>query len=616
MIVQRCFRVVVVVGVGMLFLVGCGVNLSGEPKIVATIPPATPALISEDLGYPTTPPDLAQGAAIFAEHCTACHGVGGMGDGELVKSGQVPAMTSFTDASQVPLKYPTDYFSIITQGNIEKLMPPWANTLNEQERWAVAMYVYTLRHTAEIRQTGEALYATHCEKCHGAGGLGDGEQARLDGVDPSNLASPESMVTLTDDAIYNIILEGIGSMNGLRAELTDEEAQALVAYTRTLSVSNAEAMGSVAEAPASKALAVSGQVTNGTAGSTLTTPLDVQLSVIKTDSTIEDVAITQTDTDGNFSFEAILIEPEMVYFTSTTYNERIFTSEPILVERPEDALDLPIRLYDLTDDPSVIQIERYVVQLRAFEDGLQVAEFVFLRNTSDRVFTQSTPIAPDSPLYASATLTLPPGAIIGGTGGNQSTRYQVDQENFRVTDTQPIVPDVEHLMQVVYFLPFEDSAIIEHELNYLLNGEVRLLVAPTDLQVQSQQLPFLREEVIGTQTYNTYGGSMELLAQDVISYDVKWNTGAVAIPFIRHLPTLLFIIAGLSGLTAVILFFVGRTRNTATSHERQIQELVKQIAQLDQQHESGTLNHDLWYRQRAKLKEQLTLLVEETEEQA
>jgi hypothetical protein len=63
-------------------------------------------------------------------------------------------------------------------------------------------------------------------------------------------------------------------------------------------------------------------------------------------------------------------------------------------------------------------------------------------------------------------------------------------------------------------------------------GRVRLLVAPTDLQVQSQQLPFLREEVIGTQTYNTYGGSMELLAQDVISYDVKWNTGAVAIPFI------------------------------------------------------------------------------------
>ncbi|MGV2436389.1 MAG UNVERIFIED_CONTAM: cytochrome c [Anaerolineae bacterium] len=41
------------------------------------------------------------------------------------------------------------------------------------------MYVYTLRHAAEIRQTGEALYDTHCDKCHGVGGLGDGEQARL-----------------------------------------------------------------------------------------------------------------------------------------------------------------------------------------------------------------------------------------------------------------------------------------------------------------------------------------------------------------------------------------------------------------------------------------------------
>ncbi|MGV2436386.1 MAG UNVERIFIED_CONTAM: hypothetical protein LVT10_17060 [Anaerolineae bacterium] len=93
-------------------------------------------------------------------------------------------------------------------------------------------------------------------------------------------------------------------------------------------------------------------------------------------------------------------------------------------------------------------------------------------NTSDRVFTQSTPIAPDSPLYASATLTLPPGAIIGGTGGNQSTRYQIDQENFRVTDTQPIVPDVAaSACRWCISYPLRTTQIIEHELNYLLNGE-------------------------------------------------------------------------------------------------------------------------------------------------
>ena len=612
---RRWFRLMVVGG-AMVFLTACGVNLSGEPKIVATIPPATPILTRDDLGYPTTPPDLAQGAAIFAEHCTACHGVGGMGDGDLVKSGQVPSMTSFVDASQVALKYPTDYFSIITQGNIEKLMPPWANTLNEQERWSVAMYVYTLRHTADIRQTGETLYATHCEKCHGATGLGDGEQAQLDGVDPSNLASPKSMVTLTDDAIYNIILDGIGSMNGLRNELTEQEAQALVAYTRTLSVSNTEAMGSVPELPEGKALAVNGQVSNGTAGSTLPNQLDVTLSVITPDSTIEEVANTQTNADGSFSFPDVLIESERVYFTSTEYSERVFTSEPILVDRPQVGLELPIRLYDLTDDPNVIQIERYVVQVRAFEDGLQVAEFVFLRNTSDRVFTQSTPTSPNSGLYPSTTLTLPPGAIIGGTGGTQSNRYQIDQENFRVTDTQPVIPDVEHLMQVVYFLPFEDSAIIEHELNYLLNGEVRLLVAPTDLHVQSQQLPFIREEVIGTQTYNTYGGSSELVVGDVISYDLQREETFASTTFNRQLPTLLFVIAGLSGFAALILFFVGRTKNLPQQREQQIQELVKQIAELDRKHESGILNHDLWYRQRGKLKEQLTLLVEEAEEQA
>src|SRR5690242_4509938 len=70
-----------------LLLAGCG-GLAGEPRIVSTLPPSTAA--PTEAPYPSSPPDIAAGAQIFAENCTRCHGVGGAGDGELVKSGQVP----------------------------------------------------------------------------------------------------------------------------------------------------------------------------------------------------------------------------------------------------------------------------------------------------------------------------------------------------------------------------------------------------------------------------------------------------------------------------------------------------------------------------------------------
>src|SRR5690242_687938 len=64
----------------------CG-GLGGEPRIIATAPPASSA--PDEFGYPLTPPDVALGARLFAQNCTRCHGIGGQGDGELVASGQI-----------------------------------------------------------------------------------------------------------------------------------------------------------------------------------------------------------------------------------------------------------------------------------------------------------------------------------------------------------------------------------------------------------------------------------------------------------------------------------------------------------------------------------------------
>lgn len=125
----------------MSFLAACG-DLAGQPEIIGQMPTAVPQDLN--LEIPTTEPDLALGAQVFAENCTRCHGITGAGDGEFVLSGQVTEIPIFADPAQHIGRTAAEYFTTISLGRMEKLMPPFANSLTVEERWSVANYVFTL----------------------------------------------------------------------------------------------------------------------------------------------------------------------------------------------------------------------------------------------------------------------------------------------------------------------------------------------------------------------------------------------------------------------------------------------------------------------------------------
>lgn len=127
-----------------LMVAGCG-GLSGEPRIVVTFAPTPTALSATQVADLLTNPDLERGAAIFAQNCTACHGAGGRGDGRLVANGQMAGIPDFTNPAMLSVQTPQDYFTVITEGRLDKLMPPWGGALSEADRWAVTSYVYALR---------------------------------------------------------------------------------------------------------------------------------------------------------------------------------------------------------------------------------------------------------------------------------------------------------------------------------------------------------------------------------------------------------------------------------------------------------------------------------------
>ena len=578
----------------LVTVAACGVNLAGEPEIVATVPPPVPTTVAA--GFPQIPPDIAVGASIFAENCTACHGVRGQGDGELVASGQVNNPGDMTNRDAVSVDTPQQWFETITNGNLDNLMPPWREALSEEERWAVALYTYTLGYDQTSIAAGQPVFESACADCD------------LD------FTSAQEMATVSDADLFALLSEDSG-------DYTDEEIWNGVAYARTLAISTPEQIGTIAEAPAERVEGpfngqVTGKVTNGTADAQ---PLDggtVRLFVL--DDTFTAVEMLETDLDDEeFRFEDVLIAPENTYITVFNYQDREFISNPSSgSDAPETGLTLPIQVYEITEDRSVIEIERMVVQVSVQADGLQMAEVVSFRNLSDRLFTSNTPLNDEGTVFGSTVLSLPPGAIVLSI---DQDRYIVSNEDFAVIDTQPVIPGAEHIMQVVYLLPYDSGAIIEHQLNYAFDGIVRLLVNPPGMTVDSDQLDYLEDVELANNNYAEYGSTLTLDAGTALRYELNGTveqalrqaspSGNTKAP--SRLAVVLFSLSIISFVLAFGLFMFSRANTPERKRNREIDALVAQIAHMDNQHDAGHLNHDVWRRQRAELKEQLRQLMEE-----
>ena len=90
---------------------------------------------------PAAWPSLAQGGSVYAQHCAACHGIDGDGRG----AGSTPRATDFRDAASLAALSPVSAFHAIRAGLQKTAMPPFP-ALSDDEAWAAAFYVVSLRH--------------------------------------------------------------------------------------------------------------------------------------------------------------------------------------------------------------------------------------------------------------------------------------------------------------------------------------------------------------------------------------------------------------------------------------------------------------------------------------
>ncbi len=615
-----------------LVLAGC-TGLAGEPRIVATL--VMPTATAEPRP-PSTAPDVAVGAQIFAARCVSCHGANGAGNGELVLAGQVGAMSSFQDAATASVQRPTAWYGTITYGRIANLMPPWNNALSEAERWAVAMYSYTLHYTPAQLALGAEVYRDFCAACHGDSGRGDGPDAPTLREPPGNLTDPEAMLALSDEHIYITIAEGAGEMPAFADDLSEDEMRAAVAYTRTLALANADAIGQIVEAAqpvatpevgasvsaqlaaetTAEALAVGtvvGQITNGTAGGVV--PPDLTVVLYRLDQQLNQTQYeTQADAGGAYRIEGVPFDASSNYVATVTYRDRLFTSG--VAAGTGETLNLPVTIYELTEDPSVLSISGVVTQVNAVGTSLEVTQVMSFSNRSDRAF--STSQAASDGRAISIAVPLPVGSVIAGLI-NQG-RYVIAPDQYTIFDTVPVLPGDEHVVHFVYIVPYDSSgAVIEQPIVYDLNGQVRLLLSPDTLSATSDQLTPLGVETIGQRRLRSYGGALTLTAGDALRYTLSGAPAASADAggggvTANSLPLVILAVIGLQVVifSSIYLLIDQRRRRAAPalSKAQLIDALIRQVAELDAEFEAGKIEKSVYERQRALLKDRLAVHIE------
>ena len=372
----RIALLILLAGVFAGLLSACNLTLAEDvtppPDYVSPTPMPTLVLV------PPQTPNVANGAVIYAQKCAACHGESGLGDGEQgLKLGVTVKAFGLPEIAR-PAS-PEQYFTTVTRGNIERLMPPF-NSLNDQERWDVVAYVLTLHTTPEQIEQGKHLFESNCANC------------------PTDFfKDQEKMSRLSAVELARLVRQGNDEVPAFGANLNDDNLWAVAAYLRTLSFDTAPLaqppaalttqtpIAAVAGTPTdegtplgteqvvagSEATPGSAQgfgTVNGTveskSGMVLPSDLTVTLHGFEhatgQNAGAQEV-VTQEGTvnsDGTYSFENVEMPAGRIFLVEATYNKITLQSELGVVEAGQIELALPpILLYEITDDSSKLVID-------------------------------------------------------------------------------------------------------------------------------------------------------------------------------------------------------------------------------------------------------------------
>ncbi len=555
-------------------------------------------------GYPASKPSIAQGAAIFAQHCAACHGVTGKGDGEMaakLMSERTEPLPDFSSREHTSAHTPAELFQVVTQGRLEKLMPPWQNKLSEAERWSAVAFLYTLSAPSAQLEAGQTIYAAQCAACHGNGGLGDGPEAPS--ADLPDFTHQAFMAAMSQADFFAAVTSGNGIPGHVfQDKLTDDERWAVVNFVRAFSFDASGADSAPVAAVAENKGQVTGAVTNGSQNATA--PLGLEITLRGFDNFAQTLTLTTTtDAKGQFTFTDVPYLADRQFLLTVLYRDLTYSSDIFNFTASPQVNDLALAVYDTTGDRSVLTIERIhiVFDFSAEAGQANVGELVLITNASDKTFVPTGGQAFEIP--------LPPGASgLQVQNQREGVDYIVTAQGF--TLNTPIRPGPSAAqISFAFRLPYNQGLNFEQKVLYPVNT-VNVMVPEVGVRAEGAALQDEGPQTIQGSSFRAYN-AVNVLAGETIAFQLTGQPSAATTDLART-PQTGFDPLGLAlGLGALGLALAGagywwyrRNASTETADD-DYEALLQAVADLDDDFEQGALEPKKYERERAQLKGKL-----------
>lgn len=576
-----------------MILSACNFTLAADitPPPDYVPPPPQPTLGAL---FPAAPPDVQNGAALYAEHCLPCHGASGLGDGPQAQQLPVPvaALGLPETARQAS---PARWYTVVSQGNLDRFMPPFTS-LSDQERWDVVLYALSLHATPDEIEQGRELFESNCGAC-----------------DTALFRDREKMAALSAADLAELIKTGGQGLPAFGANLSEDGLYAVAAYLRTLTFAGPAATPVSGEAtqigeaaPVVGRGTVIGSVENKS-GVPVREGTLIKLRAFDhaADSSGPQETLTvdgALDADGNYLFEDIDLPEGRILLVDVPYQGVTYQSEFSVVESNTTGVQLqPIAIYESTTDFAQLSFSQVHMAFDfAPADSLQIFEIYSFENNSDRavvIQTDGTSVP---------FIQLPAGAQQPGFEAGQDTT------NFLSADGGFAIPPSEAAYSLIAFftLPY-NAQRTEIAQPFAVSADSALVFLPEGLQLQSNRLTESGVQQIANTNFITYTAS-DIQAGEVMTFVLTGRPADAAGSDLLGANQTLILGAGALGVALILLgvWMYVHDRDQprefeAASELQDSEDVMDAIIALDDLHRAGKIPDKAYRTRRAELKDKL-----------
>lgn len=605
------------------------------------VPSKQPEEINGPL-YPLVPPNPGNGQPIYVEKCAPCHGQAGLGDGPQAE--QLPnPVAPIGSPAFARQSTPANWYSQVTQGNLERFMPPF-NSLSDRQRWDVVAYSFTLSAPPAVVEQGAELYQANCARCHGANGKGDGPDAASLSKKPTDLNEQSAMAEKSEADFFLAMADGFApDMPAFGETLSEDQLWALAAYVRTLTftpadiesiaiettpspepTSEAGALATDVPAPTAAEGAqmpgrVTGEVMNASGGEL---PVDLTLTLHGFDHMQSVISQTTTlDADGVFAFDEVDTSPELAYVVTLDYGQATYGSDIGIFEEGVSELYLPVEIYETTTDSTILSVDRMHIFFEFVdEQTVRVIELVIISNPSNETLVAAEEGG------TTVNFTLPEGATnLEFQDGILGERYLSTSDGFG--DTISVRPGSgTYEILYAYEMPYDRKLDLVHPMHYPVDAVV-ILIPEDGVRVKGGMLRDDGTRDVQGVPYHLYSGG-GLQAGDDLQLTLSGRPSASSPSLLQSSSTSLLIGMLVFGVALVVggVWLFSRTRREVvddgddedSSSETDVEldgedadTLMDAIIALDDLYREGQLPEDAYLQRRAELKERLAKAMDE-----